>query len=99
MITSIPRPSALEASSAINSGVRCADTTRFSCATPKSASISLAARIVSQSDLLPMMTDTTGGGAGAGSLALRERESLLAIEGTPCFGLDFRPHVVVMGHC
>src|SRR5205823_6585658 len=89
MMTSIPRPSAPDASSAINSGVRWADTTRFSCATPNSVSIPLEARLVSQSDLLPMMMDT-GGGAAAGALllALRESEALLAIEGTQRFGFD-----------
>ena len=85
MITSIPRPSAPAAASAISSGVRCADTTRHSWGTPNSFNISLAALIVSQSDLLPMMMDTIGVGDGAGSddaallTALRERESLLTI--------------------
>src|ERR1700722_8937752 len=87
MITSIPRPSAPVATSAINSGVRCADTTRHSCATPNSVSISLAALIVSQSDLLPMMMDTIGE-AATGLPALRECESLLAIEGPQRFRLD-----------
>ena len=39
--------------------------------------------MVSQSDLLPMMMDTSGGAAGL--LALRERESLLAIKGAQRF--------------
>src|SRR5665213_3045028 len=87
MMTSMPRPSAPVANSAISSGVRWAETTRFSCATPNSVSISLAARMVSQSDLLPMIMDTTGEAAGV-LLPLRECESLLAIESTQCFGLD-----------
>src|SRR5436190_18162735 len=59
MITSMPRPAAAHAYSAISVGVRCADTTRFSCGTPKRVSISSASRIVSQSDLLPMITATS----------------------------------------
>src|ERR1019366_7904621 len=69
--------------------VRCADITRHSCGTPNSASMSLAARMFSQSDLLPIMTDTSGGtGAGGALLALCERESLMAIESTKSFSLD-----------
>ena len=44
----------------MKSGVRCAETTRHSCGTPNYVSISSACRIVSQSDLLPMMTATSG---------------------------------------
>ena len=50
----------LAANSAISSGVRCAETTRHSCGTPNCFSTSAAWRIVSQSDLLPMMTATRG---------------------------------------
>src|SRR5229473_176669 len=60
MITSRPRDSADEANSDASKGVRCADMTWDSCATPKRASVSEAARIVSQSDLLPMRTATKG---------------------------------------
>ena len=41
-------------------GVRCAETILVSCATPKCVRISLEWRIVSQSDLLPMMTPASG---------------------------------------
>src|SRR5713226_8601590 len=51
----MPRASALDAYSTIQSGVRCAETTLASCGTPKRVSISSACRMVSQSDLLPMM--------------------------------------------
>src|SRR5258708_22299593 len=45
--------------------------------------------MVSQSDLLPMTTETTGGiDLLAGLLLLRECEALLAIEGTQCIRLD-----------
>src|SRR5262245_40823026 len=59
MITSSPRLAALVAYSAIQSGVRCADTIRDSCSTPKVVRMSAACRIVSQSDWLPMMTPTS----------------------------------------
>src|SRR5436305_8232857 len=64
MITWIPRPSAPRANSAIQSGVRWAETTWHSWGTPKRVSISSAWRRVSQSDLLPMMTLTRGGSSG-----------------------------------
>ena len=60
MITWMPRPSAADAYSAISAGVRCAETTRHSCGTPNAVSTSSAWRIVSQSDLLPMITATSG---------------------------------------
>ena len=60
MITSSPRASAVGGVLAIQSGVRWAETTRHSCGTPNRVSISSAWRIVSQSDLLPMMTPTSG---------------------------------------
>src|SRR6266478_5757565 len=56
----MPRASAPDAYSTIQSGVRCAETTFASCGTPKRVSISSAWRIVSQSDLLPMMRPTRG---------------------------------------
>ena len=59
--TSIPRPSAPRANSAIQSGVRWAETMWHSWGTPKRVSISSAWPSVSQSDLLPMMTLTRGG--------------------------------------
>ena len=60
MITSKPRSSASFAYEAISSGVRCAETTRRSCATSNRSSVSAACRIVSQSDVLPMITPATG---------------------------------------
>src|SRR5262245_38900144 len=60
MITSRPRLAAELAYSAIHAGVRCADTTRHSCGTAKRDSTSSAGFIVSQSDLLPMITPTRG---------------------------------------
>src|SRR6266849_5785801 len=56
----MPRASALDAYSTIQSGVRCAETTLASCGTPKRVSISSACRMVSQSDLLPMMMPIKG---------------------------------------
>ncbi len=64
MITWSPRPSAACANSAIQPGVRWAETTWHSCGTPNRVSISSAWRSVSQSDLLPMMTPTRGGSSG-----------------------------------
>src|SRR5665213_2895275 len=56
---------------------------------PKSVRTSAAARIVSQSDLLPMTMATSGAGTGAaGLLALRECKSLLAIVVPQAFGFD-----------
>ena len=66
MITSRPRDSAFVANSEASRGLRCADMTRDSCATPNCASVSEAARMVSQSDLLPMRTATKGDGETAG---------------------------------
>src|SRR5437773_336625 len=63
MITSSPRPDALDAYSAVSAGVRCADRTRHSCETPKRVRISSAWRIASQSDLLPIMIPTSGVGS------------------------------------
>src|SRR5215471_976480 len=60
MMTSMPRATAPEAYSPTTAGVRCADMTRLSCATPNFDSISPAAFIASQSDLLPMMIPTSG---------------------------------------
>ena len=63
---------------------------RISWGTPNSVRISLAERMVSQSDLLPMMIETSGGserrtGSAPLLLALRECEALLAIEGAKRF--------------
>jgi hypothetical protein len=60
MITCNPRASAPDAYSTIQAGVRCAETTLASCGTPKRVNVSPAARIVSQSDWLPMMMPTSG---------------------------------------
>ena len=60
MITSTPRASAPVANSAIQAGVRWADTTCFSWTTPNRSSVSHACCIVSQSDDEPMTTATTG---------------------------------------
>ena len=58
MMTSMPRDLAVLAYSASRSGVRCADTIRFSYATPNVSSVSAAADITSQSLTDPMMTPT-----------------------------------------
>ena len=58
--TSMPRASAAPTYSTVAPGVRCAESTRHSCATPKRASVSLAFFMVSQSDLLPMRMPTRG---------------------------------------
>src|SRR4051812_40504083 len=80
MITSMPRPSAASAYSAINAGVRCAETIRLSCGTSNTSSVWAACRIVSQSDLLPMMTATSGFASIAKVLlALRQSESGLSV--------------------
>ena len=50
----------LEAYSAVTVGVRCADSTRLSCAIPNSVRTSLACRMASQSDLLPIKMPTSG---------------------------------------
>src|SRR3979490_3387793 len=63
MITCSPRSLAPDANSVEACGVRCADSTRLSCGTPKRAKVSLACRMVSQSDLLPIMTATRGFGS------------------------------------
>src|ERR1022692_738633 len=60
MITSIPRPSASLTYSTVSFGVRCAESTRHSCSTPNLVSTSPAWRMISQSDLLPMITPTSG---------------------------------------
>src|SRR6185503_10295883 len=57
---STPLASALEANAAANSGERCAEMTRHSCATPNFVSVSSALRIVSQSEVLPITTATRG---------------------------------------
>ena len=65
MITRSPRASAVDAYSNIQSGVRCALTTRASKGMPSSASTSAAGARVDQSDELPMMMPTRAGDASA----------------------------------
>src|SRR5438093_2686272 len=60
MITSRPRSSAVAAYSASSSGVRWAESTRVSNGTPRDSRVSAVCRIVSQSDLEPMITPTSG---------------------------------------
>src|SRR3954468_6746124 len=60
MITSSPRSSADSANSNIQSGVRCAETTRVSNGMPSCSSISTAGCKCSKSLLLPMMMATQG---------------------------------------
>ncbi|EMI14813.1 hypothetical protein C883_3335 [Bacillus stratosphericus LAMA 585] len=60
IMTLSPLPLASVAYSNIKSGVRCADTTCFSYGMFNSSKISHACFIVSQSDVLPMMTPTSG---------------------------------------
>ncbi|EQD57688.1 hypothetical protein B2A_04688 [mine drainage metagenome] len=55
MIAFSPRSRAVAAYSNSRSGVRCAEITRTSWATPNLSNIAAAARSVSQSDLEPMM--------------------------------------------
>src|SRR6185437_670978 len=66
MITSIPRDSADDAYSNIQSGVRCAETIFASCGTSSSISRSIAGWRCLRSDLLPMMTPTQGALRAAG---------------------------------
>ena len=83
MIIAMPRASAAAAYSAIRRGVRWAETTRHSCGTPNCSSTSAACRIVSQSDLLPMMTPTSGCSAVIGRSYCRQAPSrALAIPAT-----------------
>jgi hypothetical protein len=56
----MPRASAAPTYSTVAPGVRWAESTRHSWATPKRCSVSLALFIVSQSDLLPMRMPTRG---------------------------------------
>ena len=58
MITLRPRSAASRPYSIIATGVRCAEITRTSYATPKSSSTSAAARMVGQSESLPMISPT-----------------------------------------
>src|SRR5947199_1875898 len=64
MITRMPRFSAASAYSNRRSGVRCAETTRVSLATPRESRICAACCIVSQSDFEPMIIPTSGSGIG-----------------------------------
>ena len=74
--TCSPRSAAVRAYSAMRSGVRCAETTRVSYATPSSSSVEQACCIVSQSERDPMITPTTGcamrGVYGVGSVVGRD---------------------------
>src|SRR5579871_1980812 len=65
MTTSTPRSSAPETYSAVSLGVRWAESTRHSWATPNWARVSEAFFITSQSDLLPIMIFTRGLPVGA----------------------------------
>src|SRR5262249_41483657 len=58
MITRRPRPAAVSAYRSIPAGVRCADTTCASQATPNSRSTCTASDITGQSEALPMITPT-----------------------------------------
>src|SRR5262249_35925254 len=60
MITSSPRASAPDAYSNIQSGVRCAETTFASCGTPSVVRRSIAGCMCFKSELLPMITPTSG---------------------------------------
>src|SRR5688572_22254396 len=60
MIARRPRPLAAAANANISSGMRCADSTWVSCATPNSASTSTALLMVGQSLAEPITTATTG---------------------------------------
>ena len=62
MIARSPRSAADSANANISSGMRCADTTRASWATPKRASTSTALHIVGQSLDDPITTATSGMG-------------------------------------
>ena len=57
-----PRPEACWAKSTISKGVRWAESTRTSAATPKRSSICTAGCMVGRSESLPMITATTGAG-------------------------------------
>src|SRR5487761_2215041 len=80
MITSRPRSAAAPAYSARRCGVRWAETMRVSCGTPNWVSVSATLDMVAQSDLLPMMTPTSGFSSMLLLLPLRERIALLAVK-------------------
>src|SRR5215475_12897628 len=80
MMISIPRPTAPDAYSATTAGVRWADITRLSCATPNFASISPAAFIASQSDLLPMMIPTSGFSFDMTQIIVREVREVQGVQ-------------------
>src|SRR3954462_1460289 len=91
MMTRIPRLSAEPAYSDIHCGVRCAETILHSWETPNCVSVPSAWRMVSQSELLPMMTPTSAGPASDGDdnlLALTQRVARLAVEVAESFHLD-----------
>src|ERR1700736_144990 len=106
MITSVPRASAPPTYSAVCVGVRCAESTRHSCAMSNLASTSAAWRITSQSDLLPMITATSGASVSIILLPLRQREAGLAVESAQRFrhgNIDSRighapRHIQQLGH-
>src|SRR5207237_6472570 len=75
MMQRSPRPRAPSAYSNIASGVRCADTTRVSCATPKSFSTRTACCMTSQSLSDPMTTPTKG----FWSISARERARVVEL--------------------
>ena len=60
MKTSVPAAAQAFTYCSSSVGVRCAESTRHSCETPKRFSVSSAERITSQSDLLPITTATSG---------------------------------------
>jgi hypothetical protein len=62
MITLKPRPAAAWANATISIGVRWAESTRTSLATPSSARILTAGSIVGRSESLPMITATVAAG-------------------------------------
>ena len=68
MITRRPRPAACSPYAIISRGMRCAETTSASYATPNSASASAACSITGQSESEPMTTPTSGA-----VMRLRER--------------------------
>jgi hypothetical protein len=60
MIATSPRAAALPPYSNSSSGVRCADTTRTSCAIPSAVSVSTAWHMVVQSEREPITTPISG---------------------------------------
>src|SRR5690349_6370550 len=82
-MTSSPRPAAPVTYSVVSFGVRCAERTRLSQATPNLPSVSATFFMTSQSDLDPMRMPTSGLSvvvAVIASFPLAEREAPLAVE-------------------